>query len=177
MSQMGPSIDVTAFEILRSRRATRIDHCRMARISSRTRDAAAFLKHPESLDDFLVFRLWNLSRLAGHSVGLMLHREAGMSRRDLRVVAYVSKQPGVSLTQLAQIAGIDTVVTSRCVASLVARGLIAKTWLGSNKRLVALMLTDFGRAVYERARSCGQKYNIDFAGASAMRRLGNSTHC
>jgi len=42
--------------------------------------------------------------------------------------------------------------------------LIAKTRLGSNKRLVALKLTDIGRAVYERARSCGKKYNIDFAG-------------
>jgi DNA-binding MarR family transcriptional regulator len=140
-----------------------INHRRMARISSRGRDAAAFLKHPESLDDFLVFRLWNLSRLAGHRVGLMLHREAGISRRDSRVLAYVSKQPGVSLTQLAQIAGIDPVVTSRCVASLVARGLIAKTRLGSNKRLVVLTLSDKGRAVYERARGCGQKYNIDFA--------------
>src|SRR5439155_23731633 len=74
------------------------------------------------------------------------------------------KQPGVNLTQLAQLAGIDPVVTSRCVASLVARGLIAKTRLGSNKRLVVLTLTDIGRAIYERARSCGQKYNIDFAG-------------
>src|SRR5712671_6182430 len=126
----------------------------MARISSRTRDAAAFLKHPENLDDFLVFRLWNLSRLAGRSVGLMLHSEAGISRRDSRVLAYVSKQPGVSLTQLAQIAGIDPVVTSRCVASLVARGLIAKNRLGSNKRLVVLTLTNMGRAVYERARRC-----------------------
>ena len=136
----------------------------MASISSRGKDAAAVLKHPESLDDFLVFRLWNLSRLAGHSVGLMLHREASISKRDSRVLAYVSKQPGVSLTQLAQIAGIDPVVTSRCVASLVARGLIAKTRLGSNKRLVVLTLTDIGRAVYERARSCGQKYNVDLAG-------------
>jgi DNA-binding MarR family transcriptional regulator len=136
----------------------------MARISSRTRDAAAFLKHPENLDEFLVFRLWNLSRLAVHSVGLRLHLEAGISRRDHRVLAYLSKQPGVSLTQLAQKAGLDPVVTSRCVASLVARGLIAKTRLSSNKRLVVLTLTDIGRAVYERARSCGRKYNIDFAG-------------
>jgi DNA-binding MarR family transcriptional regulator len=136
----------------------------MASISSRTRDAAALLKHPENLDEFLGFRLWNLSRLAGHSIGLMLHREAGISRRDSRVLAYLSKQPGVSLTQLAQNAGLDPVVTSRCVTSLVARGLIAKTRRGSNKRLVVLALTDRGRAVYERARRCGRTYNIEFAG-------------
>jgi DNA-binding IclR family transcriptional regulator len=40
----------------------------------------------------------------------------------------------VSLTQLAQIAELDPVVTSRCVATLVARGLIAKTWLRSSPR-------------------------------------------
>jgi DNA-binding MarR family transcriptional regulator len=134
----------------------------MTRIS-RTRDAAAFLKHPENIDDFLLFRIYNLSRLAAYGVGLMLHREAGISRRDSRILAYMSRHPGMSLTQLAQIAGLDPVVTSRCVASLVARGLIAKTRLCSNKRLVVLTLTNIGRATYERARSGGQKYNIDFA--------------
>jgi len=133
-------------------------------LSSRTTDAAAFLKYPQNIDDFLLFRLFKLSRLALHGVGLLLRREAAISRRDSRILAYVSKRPGVSLTQLAQIAELDPVVTSRCVASLVARGLIAKNRLGSNKRLVVLTLTNMGRAVYERARRCGQKYNIDFAG-------------
>ena len=132
-------------------------------LSSRTTDAAAFLKYPQNIDDFLLFRLFKLSRLALHGVGLLLRREAAISRRDSRILAYVSKRPGVSLTQLAQIAELDPVVTSRCVASLVARGLIAKTRLRSNKRIVVLTLTNIGRATYERARSVGQKYNIDFA--------------
>src|SRR5882672_10182593 len=91
---------------------------------------------PQNIDDFLLFRLFKLSRLALHGVGLLLRREAAISRRDSRILAYVSKRPGVSLTQLAQIAELDPVVTSRCVASLVARGLIAKTRLRSNKRIV-----------------------------------------
>lgn len=132
-------------------------------LSSRTSDAAASLKYPENIDDFLLFRLHKLSRRALYGVGLMLHRDAGISRRDSRILAYMSKHPGVSLTRLAQIAELDPVVTSRCVASLVARGLIAKTRLCSNKRLVVLTLTNSGRATYERARSSGRKYNIDFA--------------
>jgi DNA-binding MarR family transcriptional regulator len=132
-------------------------------LSSRTTDAAAFLKYPQNIDDFLLFRLYKLSRLALHGVGLMLRREAAISRRDSRILAYVSKRPGVCLTQLAQIAELDPVVTSRCVVNLVARGLIAKTRLRSNKRLVVLTLTNIGRTTYERERSVGQKYNIDFA--------------
>jgi DNA-binding MarR family transcriptional regulator len=133
-------------------------------LSTGTRDdAAALLKHPETIDDFLLFRLYNLSRLAAHGVDLMLHREAGISKRDSRILAYMSRHPDVSLTQLAQIAGLDPVVTSRCVASLVARGLIAKTRLCSNKRLVVLTLTNLGRATYESARRAGQRYNIGFA--------------
>jgi DNA-binding MarR family transcriptional regulator len=136
----------------------------MARISpTPARDAASFLKHPESIDDFLLFRLHKLSRLALRRVGLVLHREAGISRRDSRIMAYVSKLPGVSLTQLAQIAELDPVVTSRCVANLVARGLIAKTRRRSNKRLVVLTLTDVGCETYKRAHRAGRKYNVDFA--------------
>jgi DNA-binding MarR family transcriptional regulator len=133
------------------------------KLSSTTRDAAAVLKYPQNIDDFLLFRLYKFSRMALHGVGLKLRREAAISRRDSRILAYLSKREGVSLTELAQIAELDPVVTSRCVANLVARGLIAKTRLHSNKRLVVLTLTNIGRTTYERARSVGQKYNIDMA--------------
>ena len=135
-------------------------------------DAGFLIKHPETLDDFLLFRLYNLSKLAAHGVGLMLHREAGISRRDSRILAYVGKHPGVSLTQLARIAELDTVVTSRCVAHLVARGMLVKTRMRSNKRLAVLALSEVGKVTYEQARCAGRQYNIDFSDCLSDREAG-----
>jgi DNA-binding MarR family transcriptional regulator len=127
------------------------------------KDAAFLLKNPEHIDDFLLFRIYNLSRLAVRGVGLMFRRELDISRRDWRILAYVGKHPNMSLTQLAGVAELDPVITSRGVTKLVARRLIAKTRLPSNKRLVVLALTEAGRAVYQQARASAKRYNMDFA--------------
>jgi DNA-binding MarR family transcriptional regulator len=121
------------------------------------------LKHPEHIDEFLLYRLHNLARLATQGVGLMFRRELGISRRDWRILAFVGKYPDASLTQLAESAALDMVVASRCVANMVNKGLIAKTRLPENKRVTVLALTEAGRIAYEQARVSGQRYNTEFA--------------
>lgn len=123
---------------------------------------APVLKHPRHIDDFLLYRLHNLARLATQGVGLMFRREIGISRRDWRILAFVGQYPELSLTRLAELAALDTVVASRCVAPLVKRGLIASVRLPSNKRIAALTLTDAGRVLYEQAWLAGQRYNLEF---------------
>ncbi|CAE6866992.1 hypothetical protein R70199_01288 [Paraburkholderia domus] len=121
------------------------------------------LKHPEHIDEFLLYRLHNLARLATQGVGLMFRRELGISRRDWRILAFVGKYPDASLTRLAELAALDMVVASRCVANMVKKGLIAKTRLPENKRVTVLALTEAGRIAYEQARLSGQRYNTEFA--------------
>jgi DNA-binding MarR family transcriptional regulator len=124
--------------------------------------ATSALKRPVHIEDFLLYRIHNLARVATQGVGLMFRREIGISRRDWRILAFVGRYPDLSLTRLAALAALDTVVASRCVAQLVRKGLIANTRLPSNKRLTVLTLTDAGRLTYERARAGGQQYNIEF---------------
>lgn len=121
------------------------------------------LKHPEHIDEFLLYRLHNLARVAVQGAGLMFRRELDISRRDWRILAFVGKYPNASLSQLAEQAALDMVVASRCVANMVKKGLIAKSRLPQNKRLTVLALTDTGRRVYEQARESGQRYNTEFA--------------
>jgi DNA-binding MarR family transcriptional regulator len=121
------------------------------------------LKHPEHIDEFLLYRLHNLARVATQGVGLMFRRELGISRRDWRILAFVGKYPDTSLSRLAESAALDMVVASRCVANMVNKGLIAKTRLPQNKRLTVLTLTEAGRLAYEQARLSGQRYNAEFA--------------
>ncbi|WP_324407395.1 MarR family winged helix-turn-helix transcriptional regulator [Bradyrhizobium sp.] len=127
------------------------------------KDVAFRLKHPEEIDDFLAFRLYNLSKLAARGAGIMFRRALGITRRDWRILAYVGQHPDRSLTELGEIADLDQVVLSRGVAKLVERSLIMKARLSSNKRLLVLRLTVAGQAVYEQARENGKKYNAKFA--------------
>ncbi|WP_019937073.1 MarR family winged helix-turn-helix transcriptional regulator [Bordetella sp. FB-8] len=120
------------------------------------------LKHPRHIDDFLLYRIHNLARLATHGVGLMFRREIGISRRDWRILAFVGRYPELSLKRLSELAALDTVVASRCVALLVRRGMIANVRLPSNKRITVLTLTEAGRGLYERAWLAGRGYNVEF---------------
>ncbi|MFM0228963.1 MarR family winged helix-turn-helix transcriptional regulator [Paraburkholderia sediminicola] len=111
----------------------------------------------------LIERIQVVARVATQGVGLMFRRELGISRRDWRILAFVGKYPDASLTQLAELAALDMVVASRCVANMVKKGLIAKTRLPENKRVTVLALTGAGRIAYEQARVSGQRYNTEFA--------------
>ncbi len=74
----------------------------------------------------------------------MFRRELGISRRDGK---HMRREPA-SLTRLAELAALDMVVASRCVANMVKKGLIAKTRLPENKRVTVLALTEAGRIAY-----------------------------
>jgi DNA-binding MarR family transcriptional regulator len=121
------------------------------------------IKEPDHIDDFLAYRMHNLTRVAAHGVGLKFRREIDISRRDWRILAFVGQYPGLSLTRLAELTGLDTVVASRCVAQLVGKGLLLNKREGSNKRVLALRLSEAGSDTYVRARACGRAYNVEFA--------------
>ncbi|ACD16459.1 MarR family winged helix-turn-helix transcriptional regulator [Paraburkholderia phytofirmans] len=121
------------------------------------------LKHPSHIDEFLLYRLHNLTRVAVQGVGLMFRREIGISRRDWRVLAFVGRFPDLNLTRLAELTGLDTVIASRCVTQLVQRGLLANRRQPANKRVSLLRLTESGEQVYAQAHAAGQQYNIEFA--------------
>jgi DNA-binding MarR family transcriptional regulator len=122
--------------------------------------APPVIKNPQHIDDFLLYRMHNLTRAGARGVGLMFRREIGISRRDWRILAFVGQFPRLSLTDLSTIAGLDTVIASRCVADLVERKLVSKSRLPSNKRLTVLTLTEPGQSAYQRALDGGRAYNM-----------------
>jgi DNA-binding MarR family transcriptional regulator len=131
--------------------------------SSPDQPAAFSIKNPDGIDDLIAFRIYNLGRLAARGAGIMLRRELGISRRDWRILAYVGQQPNMSLNELADVAELEPELASRGVARLVGNGIIAKTRLPSNKRLLVLSLTSAGRSLYEQARQRTRAYNVDLA--------------
>ncbi|CAH2777839.1 MAG: hypothetical protein CPDRYMAC_1029 [uncultured Paraburkholderia sp.] len=137
--------------------------CPTPTVPAADRHPPPVLKHPEHIHEFLLYQLHNLTRVATQGVGLMFRCEIGISRRDWRILAFVGQNPDLSLTQLADLAALDMVVASRCVASMVDKGLIAKTRSPENKRIAMLAFTEAGRRAYELALAGGQRYNTEFA--------------
>ncbi|WP_254609941.1 MarR family winged helix-turn-helix transcriptional regulator [Burkholderia lata] len=121
------------------------------------------LKQPCHIDEFVLYRMYNMTRVAVRGVSLMFRREIGISRRDWRILAFVGQFPELNLTRLAELTELDTVVASRCVTQLVQRGLLDNTRQPTNKRVSALRLTEPGKVVYEQARMAGRQYNVEFA--------------
>lgn len=108
------------------------------------------LIHPQTLDDMLLFRLWQLSLPAGRCVIKMCETEFGITRREWRMVAELARNEGVLSSQLASLAGLDRAQTSRAVTSLTAKGFVKRQPRRGNRREVHLNLTEDGHALYER---------------------------
>ncbi len=127
--------------------------------TSDTSDMSALplLKRPAHIDEFLLYRLHTLTRIATQGVGLMFRRDIGVSRREWRVLAFVGRFPDLNLTRLADLAGLDTVIASRSVTQLVRRGLLVNTRAPANKRVSVLRLTEAGEAVHARAHAAARR--------------------
>lgn len=125
--------------------------------------ATPVLKAPHEIQDFLLYRLFCITRSALRGTDAKYRSELGISRREWRVLAHLAQSSDASLKALAADAGLDVVVASRCVAELVARGLVSKQRWSENKRIVSMRLTDTGRGLATRARVLATEYNTNFA--------------
>ena len=107
------------------------------------------LTSPQSIDDFLLFRLSRVLAQGGGTIRRLCEGQLGITWREWRVMA--SLRPGVSLlsSELAEHAQLDHARTSRAISSLVAKGLIDRQIVPSDQRKAIVTLTDKGRIMYE----------------------------
>ena len=74
--------------------------------------SASRLTHPETLDDMVLFRLWNLTAQASRTVVHVCESEFGITRREWRMLAELAVNQGVLSSQLADLTGLDRARTS-----------------------------------------------------------------
>lgn len=77
---------------------------------------------------------------------------------QFRVLAFISRNPGASLSQAAQHLGVSLPTVSRLVDGLVSRGLVTREVSGADRRCVSLALTAQGRSLLAAARQQTQAY-------------------
>ena len=107
------------------------------------------LTQPKSLDDMLLYVLWQLQAAARRPVVRLCEAEFGITRREWRMLAQLAVSEGMRSSALAERAELDRAQTSRAVSALVQKGLVARTPRPGNRREVLLHLTGRGRALYD----------------------------
>ncbi|MCX6094522.1 MAG: MarR family transcriptional regulator [Candidatus Bipolaricaulota bacterium] len=83
-------------------------------------------------------------------------RGPDLSVPQFRVLVFVRRQPGASLSEVAQQVGMTLPSMSKLVGGLVARGLVSRTPSKTDRRRLVLILTLKGNALVESARRGAQ---------------------
>lgn len=108
------------------------------------------LREPQRLDDLFLYRLAQLQNLARQPVVRLCEREAGITRREWRLLALLAEHPGIAPSALAERAGLDRARTSRALGRLAAKGLLLRAAAPADRREARLSLTPAGEAAYQR---------------------------
>ena len=109
---------------------------------------ARHLLQPKTLDDMLLYVMWQLQACAGSVVVRLCESEFGITRREWRLLAQLAQGEGLLSSALAERAGLDRARTSRAVSALVDKQLVQRTPRPGDRREVRLHLTEAGRALY-----------------------------
>jgi DNA-binding MarR family transcriptional regulator len=84
----------------------------------------------------------------------MRHRRtADLRVPHFRTLLFLSRQPGASLSEVAEFLGLTLPSTSTMVDGMVARSLVARQTSSADRRRIILTLTASGQAILEAARS------------------------
>ncbi len=102
-----------------------------------------------SVDDMLLYRIGQLSAVAGAMVVRLCEGGYGITRREWAVLAQLSGHPqGLLPSVLAERMHRDRARTSRALKALQTKGLIERVVLAHDRRSVRVSLTSAGRALY-----------------------------
>ena len=112
----------------------------------------ARLDQPRTLDDMVLYVLWNLQTSAGRAVVRLCETEFGISRRQWRLLALLAEHPDMQPSALALRSGLDRARTSRALSELVQKKLVQRIPRPGNRREVTLRLTEQGSALQARLR-------------------------
>ena len=80
------------------------------------------------------------------------HRDLGISVPQFRVLTFLERRPGGSLSDVAERVGLSLPAMSRLIEGLVERQLLAREESPEDRRRVSLRITNAGRALVGTAR-------------------------
>ena len=106
------------------------------------------LMNPQVQTDLLLYRIYRIHITASRLVVHLCEREFGLTRREWRVLSFLSEHEGVLSSELAEHAMLDRARTSRTLTRLDDKKLIRRQPRPSDRREVHVFLTEEGWRVY-----------------------------
>jgi len=86
------------------------------------------------------------------------HRGLEVSVPQFRVLAFLRRTEGASLSEIADHIGLTPPTTCRMIDALVGRGLVERRGHPGDRRRLSLCLTSAGRKVHDTAMKAAQSY-------------------
>jgi DNA-binding MarR family transcriptional regulator len=114
------------------------------------RDAVADLPQPDMLrlEESWTYLVTVLADRVARRVGQTVQETAALNLSQWRVLAALADRPGRTAAEVVELTPMDKGVVSRAVATLVARGLVARAASPEDGRRSPLTLTEGGWEIY-----------------------------
>lgn len=100
------------------------------------------------LERFLPYRLSVLSNLVSSAIADTYQRRFDLTIPEWRVIAVLSRHPGLSAAEVAELTRMDAVAVSRAVARLLRAGRLLRAVSPVDRRRSVLRVSRTGAAVY-----------------------------
>jgi DNA-binding MarR family transcriptional regulator len=100
------------------------------------------------LERFLPYRLSVLANVVGTAIAAAYEERFGLSIPEWRVIAVLSRYPGLSAREVAQKTRMDAVAVSRAVNRLLNAGRLRRAIAPDDRRRSVLQVSEAGAAVY-----------------------------
>lgn len=120
------------------------------------------------LDQFLPYRLAVAAAQVSRQFAALYGAEAGLTIPEWRVLAHLSQSGPVSVRDINARVNLDKSMVSRAASRLEQAGWLRKSADPTDQRLIALELTDEGRALMDRLGRIAETFQ-----AELMRDLGS----
>lgn len=127
------------------------------------------MKPPErdtiDLETFLPYRLSVLTNLVSGTIADGYQRRFHLTIPEWRVIAVLSRHPGLSAAEVAEHTRMDAVAVSRAVARLLRAGRLRRTVSPADRRRSVLSVSRAGAAVYREVAPLALGYERELLGA------------
>lgn len=128
---------------------------------------------PDSIDleRFLPYRLSVLSNVVSTAIADAYRRRFGLSVPEWRVIAVLTRHPGISAAEVAGHTRMDAVAVSRAVSRLLRAGRLRRSVSPTDRRRSVLSVSAAGAAVYREVAPLALRFERELLeGLSAAQR-------
>lgn len=118
---------------------------------------------PFELEAFLPYRLSVAAARVSRRFAALYEAEAGLSNPEWRVLAHLAHAGSVSVRDIHSRVDMEKSRVSRVATRLEEAGLVAKLEDANDRRLVALSLTEAGRALMSRLEKVADAFQAELS--------------